>query len=88
VLFLQGKGLKKVLSYNLENNNVDFHFWWDITDGNVREVLKGIIDVRALNEVFKIKIESREYNIYNTDGKIIANLGVFKFPQFIFFSKS
>ncbi len=84
VLFLQGKGLKKVLSYNLENNNVDFHFWWDITDGNVREVLKGIIDVRALNEVFKIKIESREYNIYNTDGKIIANLGVFKFPQFYF----
>ena len=84
VLFLQGKGLKEVLSYNLDNNNVDFHFWWDITDGNVREVLKGIIDVRALNEIFKIKIESREYKIYNSDDKIIANLGVFNFPQFYF----
>lgn len=81
VIYFQGKGLKEILSYKIPDNNLDFHFWWDINDDTIRKTLKNIIDVRALNEIFKINIIARDYNIYNADDKIIATLSTFDFPK-------
>ena len=84
IIYFQGKGLNEILIYKIPDNNLDFHFWWDINDDIIRETLKKIIDVRALNEIFKISIITRDYNIYNSDDKIIATLGTFDFPKLYF----
>jgi len=42
VLYLQGKGLKEILHYKIEENNKDVRFWWDINDETIRNMLKNI----------------------------------------------
>jgi CHAD domain-containing protein len=72
------------LHFNFEENNKDFHFWWDINNEAIRALLKDIIDARALNEIFKMTINTSEFCIYNTDDKIVANLDIFDFPTLYF----
>lgn len=72
------------MHFNFEENNKDFHFWWDINNEAIRALLKDIIDARALNEIFKMTINTSEFCIYNTDDKIVANLDIFDFPTLYF----
>jgi CHAD domain-containing protein len=84
IIYLQGKGLKELLSCTLSDSDLNLHFWWDINDEAIRGYLKNIVGVRALNEIFKMDIVAREYNIYNDNSKIIASISAFDFPQFYF----
>ncbi len=64
---------KTVAEAELENQNRSF-FWYDISQGNLSNIIKKLLGVRALINLAKVQITRKKYRILNDNKKTIARL--------------
>ena len=49
-------------------------FWWEFPEGNLRDTLRKIIDLRSLLTAADLFIEEKRYNLVNEDEKIVSRM--------------
>jgi CHAD domain-containing protein len=49
-------------------------FWWEFPEGNLRDTLRKIIDLRSLLTAADLFIEEKRYNLVNEDEKIVSRI--------------
>ena len=60
------------LSLDIENTTVHSRFWWDFPDSSAKEILKDILDLRALSPIYKGLLKTEQFNFQNEEGKILV----------------
>lgn len=60
------------LSLDIEDINAQSKFWWDFPDSQAKEILKPILDLRALYSIFKGVLKIERLNLQNDDGKTLV----------------
>ncbi len=60
------------LSLTIENSNSKAKFWWDFPDSPTRDILRNILNLRALHPVYQGIIKIEQFQLLNNDGKVLV----------------
>jgi CHAD domain-containing protein len=60
------------LALKIDGIGTRSRFWWDFPEGEARDILKGILDLRALYPVFQGKLKIEEVNLQDDEGKTLV----------------
>jgi len=71
-LYKENSLLDSDASLDIGKINARSRFWWDFPDSPAREILKKILDLRALYPVFNGLLKIENYNLEDQDGKILV----------------
>ncbi len=60
------------LALNIDNINTQTRFWWDFPDGEAKDYLQPIINLRSLNAVYQGILKIEHFSLQNDEGKILV----------------
>ncbi|MCP3849129.1 MAG: CHAD domain-containing protein [Gammaproteobacteria bacterium] len=60
------------LSLKIEEINARSKFWWDFPESEAKDILKPIIDLRALHPIYKGSLKVEQLNLQTEEGKTLV----------------
>jgi len=78
-LYLSAQSTYTLVTANGEFNQEakgKLQFWWDFPEGEMRQILKPIIDLRALTPICALRVQNRELDLLDDEEKTVVRLRV------------
>ncbi len=60
------------MAHNIEHISAKTRFWWEFPESSERDILKKLLDLRALYPVYEAMLRTEQFNLMDDDGKILV----------------